>query len=117
MVLNQISFGVIIGHEVLTELFEQYESAIKILWYTSRLRDLALAPVDRDFSFSEICYPILKLIQYASATDPRDKVYGCMSLMPAKLASRIDRQEKNYTLTTREVFSNFTKSIIEVTNE
>jgi hypothetical protein len=40
-----------------------------------------------------------------------------LGLLPTTLVSRIDRREKNYALSTKQVFLNFTKAIIEVTEE
>ena len=60
---------------------------------------------------------MLKLSQYADSTDSRDKVYGAMSLLPAKLVSVVDKSEQNYTLSTKQVFQNFTQSVIDITQE
>jgi hypothetical protein len=49
---------------------------------------------------------ILELGQRASATDPRDKIYGLIGLFGAELASKID---SNYSATVRDVFLDFVK--------
>ncbi|KAH6719478.1 heterokaryon incompatibility protein-domain-containing protein [Leptodontidium sp. MPI-SDFR-AT-0119] len=118
LVLNSETIARIVGHELLYANISSYQSTIALLWWIGRVRELILLPEDRRIiRYSELRSPILGLTLIASATDPRDKVYGMMGLLPAALASRVDREDKNYEFTTREVFVNFVKAVIEVTGD
>lgn len=116
MVLNQETLNYFVPDEVASNT-DLYSSTISLLWSIGLLQELALAPPDRTFGFLDLCYPTLRLAQYATATDPRDKIYGAMSLLPTRLVEIVDDREKNYTIPTREVFQKFTRAIIDLTNE
>lgn len=80
--------------------------------------ELTTLPTPRvSATYAELRLPILYMAQYSRATDARDKVYGLLGLLPTELATKIDRIDQNYTLSTRQVFLDFAKAIIEVTGE
>ena len=55
---------------------------------------------------------VLRLAQGAQATDPRDKVYGILGLLPGTTVSQIT---PDYSLAVRQIYIDFTKSVIEAT--
>jgi len=97
---------------------EAFQGAISVLWWIGRLRESILVSRDEiSWTYTQLRSPILSLAQYSSATDPRDKVYGLLGLLPTELVRKIDRGEQNYVLSTEEVFTNFSKAIIEFTGD
>jgi hypothetical protein len=57
-------------------------------------------------------YRTMTLSRAVSATNPRDQVYGLLALMGEKLAQQI---RPDYTATCEDVYSDFVKSAIDVT--
>ena len=118
MIRNADSFAFIIGIEILLAHQAKYQHTVAVLWWIGRMRELtSLAETRSSFSFAELRSPMLSLALSAKATDPRDKIYGLLSLFPNSLRSKVDRGPKNYQMTTAEVYINFAKALIETTNE
>lgn len=117
-VLNTDSLGTLVGEVLLAKHVGDFQSTIGTLWWIGRVRELAMLPPDREhFTYAEIRSPILSLAQSANATDPRDKVYGLLALLPNELGSKMDLKNKNYTISTYDLCLKFSKAIIQVTNE
>ncbi|CAG8972717.1 hypothetical protein HYALB_00008632 [Hymenoscyphus albidus] len=118
LVLNIDSLSTLVPQDLLEKHMRDFQSTIGTPWWIGRARELTMLPPNReDFTYAEIRSPILSLSQSANATDPRDKVYGLLGLLPNKLASRLDLKDKNYAISTHAVFLKFAKTIIQVTNE
>ncbi|PVH70009.1 hypothetical protein DL98DRAFT_598169 [Cadophora sp. DSE1049] len=117
-VLNLEQVVAIIGYEDYIENTDSFQCALALLWWIGRVRELVTQPKDSErVNYRDLRSPILGLALYASATDPRDKIYGMMGILPAVLASKIDKKGGNYELTTREVFLGFSKAVIEATGD
>lgn len=115
-VLNLEQVMMIMGYETFIENTDNFQCTVALLWWIGRVRELVTQPEESErVNYRDLRSPILGLALYASATDPRDKIYGMMGILPTVLASKIDRKEQNYELTTREVFLGFSKAVIEVT--
>ena len=101
--------------ELLGRISITYRSASAMLWWLGRLRSWTNLPDDRtDITFTELRWPLLNLAQMANSTDPRDKVYAVASLLPRKLR---DRVVIDYRATVKDVYAEFSKTVIEVTKE
>ena len=113
LVLNAVSFGMIITAAVLDEYLSRWQTVIGLLWWIGYLRQLTIRSENRHFlSYKDLRCPILTLAQYATATDPKDKVYGIVGILPTSITERIDT---NPLLSVRDVYINFAKTIMEVT--
>lgn len=117
-VLNLEQIVAIIGYDEYIENTDGFQCTLALLWWIGRVRELVTQPQGSEpVKYSDLRSPIFGLALYASATDPRDKIYGMMGMLPAVLASKIDKKGRNYELTTREVFLGFSKAVIETTGD
>ncbi|KAK0103167.1 hypothetical protein ONS95_014965 [Cadophora gregata] len=117
-VLNLEQVVAIIGYEDYIENTDSFQCALALLWWIGRVRELVTQSNDSGrVNYRDLRSPVLGLTQYASATDPRDKIYGMMGILPGALASKIDKKSMNYELSTREVFLGFSRAVIETTGD
>lgn len=118
LVLNLEPLMMIVTVDLIEANQAAYQAAVALLWYIGKVREIVLLQTDEaPVSYSSIRLPILTLAQYATATDARDKIYGMMALLPSRIVTRIDHNDRNYELSTAQVFMEFSKSIIEVTGD
>jgi hypothetical protein len=111
-------FSLVVGLEYLEEQALTVEIAINTILSMGQLRESAIWLQDlQSCTFLELNMLALSLAQQAMVTDVRDKVYGLLGLLPLKLASRIDRGDQNYLVSTDEIYLDFGKAIIEFTGE
>lgn len=113
LILNAASFGMIITSDVYERYLVPFQTVTGLLWWVGYLRQLTLRSESRHFlTYKELRSPILTLAQYATATDPRDKIFGIVGILPTSITSRIDT---NPLLSVRDVYVNFAKAVMDVT--
>lgn len=113
LILNAASFGMIITIDTYEQYLVTFQTVTGLLWWVGYLRQLTLRSESRHFlTYKEMRSPILTLAQYATATDPRDKIFGIVGILPTSITSRIDT---NPLLSVRDVYVSFAKTIMDVT--
>lgn len=85
----------------------------KDIWSISR-RMYCLVDLEVDRSSNDTLGKVLRLSRDSIASDPRDKVYGILGILPEAIASQIEPDYSN-NITAYEVFTSLTTSIIRST--
>ncbi|EON66687.1 hypothetical protein W97_05933 [Coniosporium apollinis CBS 100218] len=78
----------------------------------NRLRGLAMVPEGQIEASHSAAYEQIQVMENADASDPRDKVYGLLGLLPTQLSSNI---KPDYTLPVEKVYADFAISVIQTT--